>query len=128
MEVHRKWFKHRTADDEWIASVGEKHWRIITSDKDLEFRYHEAIVAANAAIFVLSDLKVGEGCMKWVEMLGKCKTRIVHDAYFAPCPFVARVSREGNVYHVTHLLPHGRTKNVTHSVATNFRLYSTADH
>lgn len=34
--------KQTTADDEWIAKVAEKHWKIITSDKDLEFRYHEA--------------------------------------------------------------------------------------
>lgn len=123
VEVHRSWFKQRANDDEWIATVGEKRWRIITSDKDLECRYHEAIVAAKAAIFVLGELKRGEGCMKWVEMLGTCKQRIVHDAHFAPCPFVARVSRDGNVYQVTQLLAHGKTKNVTHSVASHFQLY-----
>jgi hypothetical protein len=123
VEVHRTWFKQRTDDDEWITRVSEKHWKIITSDKDLESRYHEAIVAANAAIFVLSELKHLEGCMKWVEMMEKCKRRIVHDAHFAPCPFVARVSRDGNVYQVTQLLAHGKTRNVTHSVAANFRLY-----
>lgn len=124
MQVHRRWFKHTTDDGEWIVRVGQKHWRIITADKDLEFRYHEAIVAAKAGIFVLSELKKGEGYQKWVEMLSKCKLRIVHDAHFAQRPFVARVSRDGNVYQIMHLMAHGRTKNVTHSVAANFGIYS----
>jgi hypothetical protein len=127
VEVHRSWFKHTATDDEWITRVSEKQWRIITSDKDLECRYHEAIVAAKAAIFVLSELKRGEGCMKWVEMLGRCKERVVHDSHFAPRPFVARVSREGNVYQVTHLLAHSKTRNVSHAVAANFRIYSGGD-
>src|SRR6266852_1743368 len=65
VEAHRKWFKHSTEDDEWIAKVSEKRWKILTSDQDLEFRYHEEIVAAKAGIFVLSDLKEGEGYQKW---------------------------------------------------------------
>jgi len=124
VEVHRDRFKQTTDDSEWIVKVGQKHWRAITSDKDLEFRYHEAIVAAKAGIFVLSELKTGEGYQKWVAMLENCKQRIVHDAHFAPRPFVARVSRDGNVYQVMHLMTHGRTKNVTHSVAANFGIYS----
>jgi hypothetical protein len=127
VEVHRSWFNHKATDDEWITAVAEKHWKIITSDKDLESRYHHVIVAAKAAIFVLSELKQGEGCMKWVEMLGNCKRRVVHDAHFAPCPFVARVSRDGNIYQVTQLLSHSKTKNITHSVAANFALYSSED-
>lgn len=127
VEVHRGLFKHRADDDEWIARVSEKHWRIITSDKDLESRYHEAIVTSNAAIFVLSELKQREGCQKWIEMLGKCKLRVLHDAHFAPLPFVARISREGNIYQVTQLFAHGKTKNVTQSVVNNFRLYSTEE-
>lgn len=122
--MHRTWFKQTTSDDEWIAKVAEKHWRIITADKDLEFRYHEVIVAAKAAIFILKELKQGESYKKWVSMLDSCKRRIVHDAHFAPCPFVARISREGNVSRVTQLLAHGKTKNVTHSVAANFEIYS----
>jgi PIN like domain len=55
--VHRKWSKQTTPDDDWIASVSEKHWRIVTADKDLEYRYHEVIVAAKAAIFVVKELK-----------------------------------------------------------------------
>jgi PIN like domain len=110
VEVHRGRFKHRATDDEWIAAVAEKHWRIITSDKEMESRYHEIIGASKAAIFVLSELKRHEGSQKWIEMLGKCKRRIVHDAHFAPCPFVARVSRDGNVYQVMHLLAHARPK------------------
>jgi hypothetical protein len=123
VEVHRSRFKQKTEDGEWITVAGEKHWRIITSDKDLECRYHEAIVAAKAAIFVLSELKRGEGCAKWIEMLRSCKQRIIHDAHFAPRPFVARVSRDGNIYQVTQLFAHGKTRNVTHSVASNFRIY-----
>jgi len=123
VEAHRKWFKHSTEDDEWIAKVSEKRWKILTSDQDLEFRYHEEIVAAKAGIFVLSDLKEGEGYQKWVAMLSNCKRRLVHDAHFAPCPFVARISRDGNIYQVVHLMAHGRRKNVTQSTANNFRLY-----
>jgi len=29
----------------------------------------------------------------WLSMMDACKRRIVHDAHFAPCPFVARISR-----------------------------------
>lgn len=124
VEVHRTWFKQTTSDDEWIAAVAEKHWRIITADKDLEFRYHEAIVAAKAAIFVVKELKQGESYKKWISMMDSCKRRIVHDSHFAPCPFVARISRNGTISTVTQLLAHGRTKNVTHSVAANFGIYS----
>jgi hypothetical protein len=125
VEVHRKWFKQTTADDEWIARVAEKHWKILTADKDLEFRYHDAIVAAQAAIFVVKELKPGEGYKKWVSMMDSCKRRIVHAALFAPCPFVARISRDGNVSRITHLMAHGRTKNISQSVAANFEMYLT---
>jgi len=123
IEVHRKWFKHSTDDDEWIAKVSEKHWKILTADQNLECRYHEEIVAAKAGIFVLSELKEHEDYRKWIAMLGNCKRRIVHDAHFAACPFVARISRDGNIYQVVHLMAHGRRKNITQSTVNNFELY-----
>jgi hypothetical protein len=123
IEVHRKWFNHRTDDDEWIARVSEKHWRIITSDQDLEFRYHEQIVAAKAAIFILGPLKDKESHRKWIEMLANCKRRVVHDAVFAPCPFIARINRDGHVHQVIELMAHGRRKNITQSTASHFELY-----
>ena len=122
--MHRRWFNERTDDEEWIAIVSEKRWRIITSDKDLEFRHHEAIAKAKGRIFILSDLERGEGYSGWTRMLSNCQSRVVHDAHFAPCPFVARISHDGNIYLVTQLLRRGRTRNVTNAVEANFRLYS----
>jgi len=123
IEVHRKWFKHSTDDDRWIAVVSEKQWRILTLDQDLEYRYHEEIVAANARIFVLNKLKEGENYKKWVSMLSSCKRRIIHDAHFAPPPFVARISRDGIVHQVVQFLAHGRRRNITQSTASHFELY-----
>lgn len=126
VEVHRAKYgdKRSVGDDRWIVEVGEKNWRILTADKDLEYRHHEAIVRANAGIFIVSDLKDGEGYLGWVRMLTKCKRRLVHDSHFAPRPFVARISRDGNVYKISHLLPRGMIRDVTHSVLKSAELYS----
>ena len=126
VEVHRRWFpsdRKRVDDDAWIPVIAEKKWRIISCDKDMESRYHEAIAATDAAIFIVAELDEGEDYRGWVRMLGSCKDRIVHDSHFAPRPFVARISRTGNIYLVNQLLPHGRVKNVTTSVANNATLY-----
>jgi hypothetical protein len=92
----------------------------------LEWRWHESIVRANAAIFVLASLKEGENYKGWVRMLEPCKRRIVHDSYYAPRPFVARVSHEGHIYKVTQLFAHGIARDVTHSVQNNAQLYKCA--
>ena len=125
VHVHRVRYGDRKKidDDRWILDAGEKNWRIITSDKDLETRYHNAIVQANAGIFVLSDLHEGESYEGWVRMLGTCKHRIVHDSHFAPRPFVARISYEGHIYRVHHLLAHGRVRDATDSVSNHSLLF-----
>jgi hypothetical protein len=59
-------------------------------------------------------------------MLRGCKRRIVHDSFYAPRPFVARVSHEGHIYKVTHLLDHGMTRDVTSFVENNVKIYKCA--
>lgn len=123
VEVHRGKFKPRADDDDWIVRVAEKKWRILTSDKDLEFRYHEVIARTDAGIFILSDLEEGENYKGWTRMLVNCKRHIEHAACLAPRPFVARISHDGNLYHISKILPHGKTANITTSVRSDSSLY-----
>jgi PIN like domain len=128
VEVHRRWYgdRRKVEDDEWIRDIGQKNWRIITADKDMEWRWHESIVKANAAIFVLASLKESENYEGWIRMLEPCKRRIIHDSHFAPRPFVARISHEGHIYKVSQLLAHGIVRDVTHTVKNNAELYKCA--
>jgi len=128
VEVHRKWYgdKKRVEDNIWVEEIGQKNWRIITADKDMEWRWHDSIVKANAGIFVVASLKEGENYTGWVRMLRPCRKRIVHDCHYAPRPFVARISHEGHIYKVTQLLPHGMVRDVTHFVQNSAELYKCA--
>lgn len=123
VEVHRGKFNHRADDDEWITRVAEKKWRILTSDKDLETRYHEVIAATDAGIFILSDLDDFEGYKGWTRMLVNCKRQVEYACCLAPRPFVARISHEGNLYQINRILPRGQVTNITASVKADSRLY-----
>ncbi len=113
VEVHKKWFKDKEHDEVWIARVGLKNWRIFTQDKDLETRHHDAIVGGNAGVFILSDTKPREGCAKWVEMITACRLRIIHAAIHARRPFVARISYDGKLYRIRHLMARKRAVDIT---------------
>ncbi len=119
VETHCKHFKSREKDEVWIIKVGLKNWRILTQDKDLETRHHEAIVRGNAGVFIMSDVKPKEGLAKWVEILTTCRERIVHASTHGKRPFVARISYEGNLYRVNHLMPRMRTVDITETTASH---------
>lgn len=113
IEVHKRWFKDKEHDEVWITRVGLKNWRIFTQDKELETRHHDAIVAGNAGVFILSNTKPREGCAKWVEMIATCRLRIVHAAIHARRPFVARISYDGKLYKIRHLMPRQKVIDIT---------------
>jgi hypothetical protein len=113
VEVHKQRFKHSENDDVWIEAVGQKNWRILTQDKDMETRHRDAIVRGNAGVFILSDTKKNEGCEKWISMLRECRTRLIHAAVHAKRPFVARISYEGKLYRIHRLMTHDRSEDIT---------------
>jgi PIN like domain len=57
VEIHDEHFPPDTRDEDWLVEVGNRHWVVLTQDKNI--RYHDSeilsIAQANVRVFVLAS-------------------------------------------------------------------------
>ena len=97
VEIHDDHFAPDAKDEDWLGEVAKRGWIVLTKDDRIRYRITErtAIESAKGRAFVLAStqLQGSEMAAAFVKALPRIK-RLV--AGRAP-PFIARVSRAGNV-------------------------------
>jgi predicted nuclease of predicted toxin-antitoxin system len=97
IEIHDDHFPRAEEDRVWLQAVGERGWVVLTKDQKLRYRPLEiaALRASNARVFVLTagNLRGGEIAAVFLTALPQICQLLLEQ----PGPFVARVSRPGNV-------------------------------
>ncbi len=97
VEVHDDHFAPGTPDDEWLAVCGCNNWIVISQDQRIRYRKNEQAAARDARVrlFVVTAGSItGEEAG---EMLAGALPRILALSSRQPAPFVAGVTRAGNV-------------------------------
>jgi hypothetical protein len=122
-KAHDTVFKKTAKDENWLPVVGEKNWRVLTSDQEMEGLHHEAIVEGNVGVFILGDIKKGETYERWVEMVQGCQEQIRHACSRSKRPFVGRISRGGKLWRVRHLKPHKQFEDITKETALDATVF-----
>jgi len=107
-KAHDTVFKKTAKDENWLPVVGEKNWRVLTSDQEMEGLHHEAIVEGNVGVFILGDIKKGQ---------------IRHACSRSKRPFVGRISRGGKLWRVRHLKPHKQFEDITKETALDATVF-----
>ncbi len=97
MEVLKNHFPSHTPDAEWLPEVGRRGWVVFTKDDHIRRRPLEriALTQANVAAFVLTS-----GNLRADQMAEAFLTALPKIARFLqryPCPFIARVTKTGDV-------------------------------
>jgi predicted nuclease of predicted toxin-antitoxin system len=97
VEIHDDHFARDEEDRQWLRTVGERGWVVLTKDQRLRYRPLEiaALRSSNARVFVLTA-----GNLRGVEIATVFRTalpRIYRTLHSRRGPFVARVSRSGHV-------------------------------
>jgi predicted nuclease of predicted toxin-antitoxin system len=97
VEVHDDHFPPGTPDDEWLSVCGQNDWIVISQDQKIRYRKNELAAAQDAGVrlFVLTAGSItGEeagdiivSALPGIQALG----------HKQPAPFVASVTRAGNV-------------------------------
>jgi predicted nuclease of predicted toxin-antitoxin system len=95
--VHDDHFPPNAHDVEWLPSVGERGWIVLTRDKRIRYRSQErtALIQARVRAFVLSGGNLSGPAMAeaFVQALPAMQRFVAqHQA-----PFIARVTQTGNV-------------------------------
>jgi predicted nuclease of predicted toxin-antitoxin system len=97
VEIHDDHFARDEEDRVWLQAVGDKNWVVFTKDQKLRYRPLEiaALRASKAKVFVLTagNLRGSEIAAVFVTAL----PLIFEILHSHPGPFVARVSRLGNI-------------------------------
>jgi predicted nuclease of predicted toxin-antitoxin system len=97
VEIHDDHFLRDEEDRVWLKDVGERGWVVLTKDQKLRYRPLEivALRASNARVFVLTagNLRGSEIAAVFLTALPQI-CQLIEEM---PGPFVARVSRPGNV-------------------------------
>ncbi len=90
-------FEQSTPDEEWLEAAGKNGWYIITLDKRIRYVpvEKEAVKAFNIGLFVLSmkNMSMEERAYIFI----KNYRRICHFINRTPLPFVATISRTGEI-------------------------------
>ena len=97
VEIHDDHFVRDEEDRVWLREVGQRGWVVLTKDQRLRYRPLEiaALRASSARVFVLTA-----GNLRGTEIAAVFKTalpRICRMLSSSPGPFVAKVSRSGQV-------------------------------
>ncbi len=97
VEIHDDHFARDEEDRIWLDVVGKKGWVVFTKDQRLRYRPLEiaALRASNARVFVLTA-----GNLRGIEIAGvflEALPRIEKVLRSRPGPFVARISRSGQI-------------------------------
>ena len=97
VEIHDDHFAPDAKDEDWLVEVGKRGWIVLTKDDRIRYRVTErtALASARVRAFVLtsSQLQGTEMAAAFVKALPRIKRLI---ANHTP-PFIARISRSGNV-------------------------------
>jgi len=97
VEIHDDHFAPDAKDEDWLVEVGKRGWIVLTKDDRIRYRATErtALASARVRAFVLtsSQLQGTEMAAAFVKALPRIKRLI---ANHTP-PFIARISRSGNV-------------------------------
>jgi len=98
IQVHDDHFPQNTPDETWLKEVGQHDWIVLTKDTRIRYRAIEtnALCAAKVRAFVLTakgDLSGTE----MAEVFIKALPRIRRLCAKTKPPFIAKVSRDGNV-------------------------------
>ena len=97
VEIHDDHFARDEEDRVWLQKVGEHRWVVLTKDQKLRYRPLEirALRASKARVFVLTagNLRGSEIAAVFLAAL----PRILKILHSQPGPFVARVSRSGQI-------------------------------
>jgi len=95
--VHDDHFSPGTPDDEWLLACGQNDWIVISQDQKIRYRKNELAAAREAGVrlFVLTAGSItGEEAG---EILVGALAGIQALSHNQPVPFVASVTRAGNV-------------------------------
>jgi predicted nuclease of predicted toxin-antitoxin system len=98
IEVHDDHFRQDAVDPEWLTTVGEKNWIVVTRDERIRYRVAEkqAIRRAKVRAFVLAaqgNLRADMLAQNFLQALPKIRRTIKDNKP----PFVAKISRSGDV-------------------------------
>lgn len=98
IRIHDDHFPQNTPDATWLMDVGQRGWVVLTKDTRIRYRAIEtnALRAAKVRAFVLT----AKGDLSGTEMAGvfiKALPRIKRLCSKTTPPFIAKVSRDGNV-------------------------------
>ncbi len=94
---HRDFFVHDTRDEDWLTTVGEKGWVVLTKDKRIRYRSieREALINARVRAFVLvaGNLSGNDIAETFTRALPKILAFIgEHEP-----PFIARILKNGEI-------------------------------
>jgi predicted nuclease of predicted toxin-antitoxin system len=97
VEIHDDHFPRDEEDRIWLQVVGERGWVVLTKDQKLRYRPLEigALRASKARVFVLTA-----GNLRGAEIAAVFAAAVPHMVRVLnsrPGPFVARVSKLGNI-------------------------------
>jgi len=97
VERHDDHFDPTTPDPDWIAACGSKSWIIVSSDRAIKRNPLEqrALLNARVAAFFFTSANITSA--EQIEAFSKALDRIAKMLTTQPRPFIARISRDGNV-------------------------------
>jgi hypothetical protein len=94
---HGSRFSSGALDVEWLPTVGEKHWALLTSDKNIRYNQleREKIIQYRIREFVFASGNLSGEMMG--EILGRALPKMKRLFRDYPPPFIAYLSQSGNV-------------------------------
>src|SRR6476646_1545389 len=97
IERHDDHFAGDTPDVDWIAACGKNGWVIVSSDLNIKRNVLEqrAILNAGVAAFFFTSASITSA--EQIEIVKKALQRIAKMLVTQPRPFIARLSRQGDV-------------------------------
>jgi predicted nuclease of predicted toxin-antitoxin system len=105
VQIHDEHFRQDATDVEWLHEVGQRGWVVLTKDEKIRRRAHErkALMQAGVRAFVLvaGNLSGPEMAAAFVQALPAIHRFL---ARHNP-PFIARVTRGGEVSMLTPAIP-----------------------
>lgn len=101
IQVHDDHYDEKTTDVEWLKLVGDRNWFVITKDKRIRYRENEKkmVIENNIGMFVFTRGQYTSDEM--ANILINAKRKIKNFINHNPTPFIASISRSGNITKLT---------------------------
>lgn len=97
VEIHADYFSHDALDTDWLPTVAEKGWVVLTADQKIRYRHLEllAVEQFDCTLFCLmsGDLNGPDMAKAFVKAIKSIKNFVSHN----PGPFIAKVYKDGRV-------------------------------